>query len=274
MSFVVTLASFRPIPRFDGIPWTIANVQEAAGSTGPWLTIETFDPLAPVEPDATAPIARNFTTDQAVLEEGWYRVVWEDVNGNTEISDPVARRRVGPVSVAEVRANSPLVKQFFPTDPYNADEEARLENAVATSAALIEELTGRDLDDEGLSPNLRALAVRAVVLKTEQMAVRTRAKTSKGAVTSLSLRSFTAGPYSESYFGPGEAAAAKVLDPNPELHQLLWALATQEMRDYWIGLWTGEYPAAAGVQAFDYGARGRAREQRSAIRLGLRGPRF
>lgn len=178
----------------------------------------------------------------------------------------------------EVRAVSPLLVQRYPDD---AENDAKLQAFLDVLAPIISWLTGRsigpaDVETPGVEvPDwLKPIAVRVFALRAERDSVSSEARRRKTAAGSLRIRSFTAGPYSESYFGPEEAGKIQMLDPEPGLHELLWALATEEKRAYWTALWTGEELPAAAVQAFDYGARGRARERRSAIRLGLRGPRF
>lgn len=79
---VVTLTGYRPSPRFDSLPWTEADVEEATLSTGPWAAIETFT-LSPVDSDPSLPASRNFTTENASDTEGlWYRVVFRDASGD------------------------------------------------------------------------------------------------------------------------------------------------------------------------------------------------
>lgn len=77
MPVVVTLEDYRPAPRYDGLPWTDAQIQEAAASTGPWTTLET-QALSPVDSDPRNPAYRSFTTALGTAEEQWYRIVFLD----------------------------------------------------------------------------------------------------------------------------------------------------------------------------------------------------
>jgi hypothetical protein len=120
------------------------------------------------------------------------------------------------------------------------------------AVSLVQSLTGRALD-ASLPAALRPLALRAVRMKTEKVALLGAAKQRSSSITGGNLRSISAGPWSESYFGPGEAASAKVLDPDPALNEVLWALATDDMRDYWRELWGMAVRPAAAVQGFDWG---------------------
>lgn len=124
-------------------------------------------------------------------------------------------------------------------------------------APVISELTGRKIgpdDQPGVEvPDyLRPVAIRAMAMRAERFAVGGTVSTRRGQIQSLTLRSFTAGPYSETYFGPGEAAAARALDPDPAVHELLMALATEERRDWWLNLW-GELPYAPGAAVQEFG---------------------
>lgn len=70
------------------------------------------------------------------------------------------------------------------------------------------------------------------------------------------LRGFTAGPYSESYFAPGEFARRGVqqrpaMDPEPQIDAALWALATEGAREQWIAWVTGIQPPAGVVTSFN-----------------------
>jgi hypothetical protein len=74
---VVSLEDFRPSPRYDSLPWTDAQIQEAPASTGPWVTLET-QTLSPVDADPRNPAYRSFTTVLGTAAEQWYRVIFLD----------------------------------------------------------------------------------------------------------------------------------------------------------------------------------------------------
>lgn len=77
MPVVVTLEDYRPSPRYDSLPWTTAQIQEAPASTGPWVTLETQN-LTPVDADPRNPAYRSFTTALGTAADQWYRVVFLD----------------------------------------------------------------------------------------------------------------------------------------------------------------------------------------------------
>jgi len=81
MTQVVTLQGYRPSPRYDGIPWTQARIEEGTASVGPWALLETKN-LSPVDADPSNPATRNFTTELAGDGELWYRVVFKDATGD------------------------------------------------------------------------------------------------------------------------------------------------------------------------------------------------
>jgi hypothetical protein len=81
MTQVVTLEGFQPSPRYDGLAWTQARIEEGTASVGPWVTLETQN-LSPVDADPTNPATRNFTTQLAGDGELWYRIVFVDADGD------------------------------------------------------------------------------------------------------------------------------------------------------------------------------------------------
>lgn len=81
---VVSFSDFTPPRRYDNLPWTNVLIEEAAASTGPWTAIAT-QAIAPLDADPSEPRPRNFTTEAATLEQGWYRVVFIDANGDRSL---------------------------------------------------------------------------------------------------------------------------------------------------------------------------------------------
>lgn len=85
---VVSLTDYTPLPRFDGLPWTNARLEEGPADAGPWTPLHTF-PLSPLDADPSNPITRSFTWPAATLVEGWYRIVWVDAALAESPTDPV-----------------------------------------------------------------------------------------------------------------------------------------------------------------------------------------
>lgn len=110
MAYVVTLTEVRPSARFDGFPWVEAHIEEAVDSDGPWMPIDT-QVLSPVDADPADPATRNFTTNDAMLPAGWYRVVFVDAEDATQASASiyVSDAPTSPYfTIAEARKIAPL----------------------------------------------------------------------------------------------------------------------------------------------------------------------
>jgi hypothetical protein len=92
MSFVLTFSKYKPSPRQDGLLWTQVVIQQAAvadpatGEPGSWTTIDTKAIAG--YPDPTDPPTLSFTTEQATLVPGWYRVIFQDATGDQELTMP------------------------------------------------------------------------------------------------------------------------------------------------------------------------------------------
>lgn len=95
---VVSFENYHPSPRFDGIPWTRAVIDEATTAEGPWNTIDT---VVFSDPDANPaePKLRSFTTDNATILQGWYRVTFTDTFGQS--TQPTAPVYNGPDQLYE-----------------------------------------------------------------------------------------------------------------------------------------------------------------------------
>lgn len=156
----------------------------------------------------------------------------------------------------EVRARSELLRTDLPAPGGDAALTALIEDA----SALISAMTCRDIGagtGEDVPAALLPVARRAVTLKSEALYVSGTPTARRGAIGGGRLQSISAGPWSESYFGPGEAAQAGVLDPDPALHEALWALATEECRQEWLLLWAAlrgdlDAPPASAVEEVDW----------------------
>jgi hypothetical protein len=158
----------------------------------------------------------------------------------------------------EIRQHSPLLKDRYPDD---ADDPS-LELLVAITAPLVGDMTGRSIggsEGEEVPAGKRVIATRAIAMKSEQLD--SAVGTVKGRKRSLgrgNLASFSAGSYSESYFGPDQAMRAKQLDADPLFSELLWSLCTEDKRLYWLAIWDPDnfmVEAEGGVVSFEYGNR-------------------
>ena len=82
MTVVVSLQDYRPSPRYDGEPWTDAQIYEGTASDGVFTLLETI-PILPVDSDPENPAYRNFTTDLGTADELWYQIVFVDADMST-----------------------------------------------------------------------------------------------------------------------------------------------------------------------------------------------
>jgi hypothetical protein len=164
-------------------------------------------------------------------------------------------------TVEEVRKRSDYLATKFP-DPTGTEE---LEEWIAAADGLVASLTGRAIGPESpgeeVPKSLVALAKRVIVVKIEAMVTGLGGNFAerRASVSSGNLASFSAGAYAESYFGPEVASKAGMLDPNPMIADMLWALATEEKREEWLLKWQGVEAPAAMVQSFDWSQGGRGR---------------
>lgn len=88
---IVTFEDYTPLPRYDGLPWTHVKIEEAPESGGPWTLIDTIN-FADPDADPVHPKTRNFTTNEATLEDGWYRVTFLDQGNNAANPTPSVHR--------------------------------------------------------------------------------------------------------------------------------------------------------------------------------------
>lgn len=173
-------------------------------------------------------------------------------------SDPIVQGFADPTfTVGDIWARSQYLQQRYPRGP----AETVLEFLVGTVAPLVGSMTGRIIagtEGEAVPPQLREIELMAIALKCDSFdAAVGSAKNRKGSISRGNIASFSAGSYSESYYGPGQAMAAKKLDSDPVLADLLWALCTEEKQFYWLAIWEPEsFNLGEGrLLSYEYGNR-------------------
>lgn len=84
MGFVVTLADFRPAPRFDLTPWTAVRVEEGtAAAPTAWTNLGTITfGTASLDLDPSDPAYRSFTIENGTAADYWYRLTFLDADGD------------------------------------------------------------------------------------------------------------------------------------------------------------------------------------------------
>lgn len=78
---VISFTNFYPPRRYDGLPWSIVRIEESVAATGPWTALPDIT-LSPLDADPSSPAPRSFTTEEATLVDGWYRVTFLDATGD------------------------------------------------------------------------------------------------------------------------------------------------------------------------------------------------
>ena len=131
---VVSFTDYTPVPRFDGVPWTTILIDESASESGPWDPIDSI-PMSPIDSDPSDPMARSFTTDNATLDEGWYRVAFADANSNIVQTAPAFHGEpyswiptladVGSLVLARTRDDNGNVLGTFTDDTQPTDDQVR-----------------------------------------------------------------------------------------------------------------------------------------------------
>jgi hypothetical protein len=160
-------------------------------------------------------------------------------------------------SADEVRARSKLLTQRYPSPAGAGDDEFSL--LIEDGSALVASWTGRLIapveTGAEVPDGLVGLAVRAIAKTVERGAVAGAVDVTEKTAGGRRLRSISAGPWSESYFAPGELSmknGVATITGDPELDALLWALMTDDRRDEWMQLATGKNAPAGAVMEFDY----------------------
>lgn len=161
--------------------------------------------------------------------------------------------------------DAPTVDAVQSLSAYLAEmDDGTLTAIVPLAAGIVASLTSRDIgvtaagggansmgcDFEDVPAWMVPLVNMAVAMMAEVLVGTTSATIAKSRGNRL-LASFTAGPYSETYFSPDVISKSKTLAPDATLASLLWSIATPCAQAYWNRLWgvlTAEAPAGVAVQ--------------------------
>lgn len=114
MSVVVSFRGWTPAARYDDLPWTEVRIEEAALATGPWTQIDTIA-LDPVDDDPADPAARSFTTELGTNVDLWYRLVFADGSGDTQIPT-VPVQNTGSASMYATTSELALILRVVEAD--------------------------------------------------------------------------------------------------------------------------------------------------------------
>lgn len=166
---VISFVGYKPVERYDSIPWTEARLEESDTSEFDdilvWTPVETFT-LSPVDADPSDPAYRNFTTELASSTEGlWYRFVWIDATADESTpTDAVQNDVDDTVMFATVDELARILKLRTP----RAEQESALERVlIAASGEVNSEI---DLaDGASLSGWQLALAAQVTLERAAEL---------------------------------------------------------------------------------------------------------
>lgn len=144
MSVIVSFNGWKPVPRYDELPWTEVRIEEASIEDGVYTQLEVI-PLDPLDSDPSDPQARSFTTELGTAIGYWYRLVFADADGDTMVPTQQVQNTVG----ANVYAtSSELARILKIRTPTSEQSDAMQRVLVAASGEIDAEI---DLaDDDGL----------------------------------------------------------------------------------------------------------------------------
>jgi hypothetical protein len=131
MATVVSFQDYTPVERFDAIPWTFVEIEEASTEDGSYTLIDTLA-LVP-DPDPSDPAPRDFTTILGTGEDLWYRVRFRDNNGDhSEYTDPIQNvsEDIEATPYATVEELARILKIRAPS----ADQEAAMLRVLTAAA--------------------------------------------------------------------------------------------------------------------------------------------
>jgi hypothetical protein len=137
MTQIVSFVSYTPPQRFDSLPWTDVQIEEAPTSTGSWTIIDTLA-LSPLDVDPTTPQARSFTTANGTAVDQWYRISFVDAGAH--LSEPTQ-------PVQNTAGQAPPVIAYIDTDELfrilkvrspSADQITAAERVILTASGEID----------------------------------------------------------------------------------------------------------------------------------------
>lgn len=112
-------------------------------------------------------------------------------------------------------------------------DDSQLQRLIDRVAESVELTTGRTLD--GLPDEFDKQMEQVIQMLVEQYAYQAQPDQIETASEFFLISSFSAGSYSETRRGLEEIRKSGLLNPNPAIHFLLWALMTDAKRDEWLG---------------------------------------
>lgn len=146
MSVVVSFAGYTPPARFDAVPWTDAQIEEAATEDGSYTVIDTVS-LGTPDADPSSPAARDFTTVLGTEADLWYRVVFVDASLTTSTPTTPVQNSVSTILDAEPYATVDELARILKIRTPSAEQTTAMERVLATAAGEINSEIGRTNSD-------------------------------------------------------------------------------------------------------------------------------
>jgi hypothetical protein len=173
MSEVVSFTDYRPPERFDGNPWTQAQIDEAASSAGPWSTIDTVTFDTP-DPDPASPQDRSFTTGNGTAPGLWYRVAFLDGSGGVSTPTAPIQNTTSP-RAGDRRDLCTLADIAERTPGYEIGDDDATDDALADfitkESRDFMEVTRREFTSIGENPSTRTFDVDWIVVEDRELLI-------------------------------------------------------------------------------------------------------
>lgn len=135
MGYVVTLEGLLPAARFDSVPWTLADIYEAAARDATFDLIDT-KALSPTDADPSHPKIRNLTTSNAAFQSGFYKIAFRDASGGIQMTQVI--------SVEDSLVSLDQYKVLMGVDPTDTRNDGRISALLAAASITVKNFTGRD----------------------------------------------------------------------------------------------------------------------------------
>lgn len=143
------------------------------------------------------------------------------------------------------------IKEWTELDTLSGASAVKAARTVARANAMFLRFTG--LRFESVPVELEPLVEQAVQGLAELLTYQTSPETLEALSDFDLIKSFSAGPYSETRRDPAEAAKARLLVPWPWLSDSLWGFMTPERREFYDVMFGGKPAPSFSVSEMDWG---------------------
>jgi hypothetical protein len=137
MTQIVSFVSYTPPQRFDSLPWTHVQIEEAPTSTGSWTIIDTLA-LSPLDVDPTTPQARSFTTANGTAADQWYRISFVDAGAHLSEPTPPVQNTAGQAPPVIAYIDTDELFRILKVRSPSADQITAAERVIMTASGEID----------------------------------------------------------------------------------------------------------------------------------------